>query len=159
MVTYLQVRSGLQAGRQYPLDPNRPVHIGRGDSCEIILPDPVSSRFHAVVYFEDGNWQLRDTGSRNGTLVNGQKTDHAMLLDESVVTVGSTDIVLVESDDESANDSNSQTIVLDRDMNSAAAIEGSFSSLDALRNNIFVSQLIDLYSLSLQLFGSETSMR
>lgn len=155
MVTYLQVRSGLQAGRQYPLDPNRPVHIGRGDSCEIMLPDPVSSRFHAVVYFEDGNWQLRDTGSRNGTLVNGQKTDHAMLLNETVVTVGSTDIVLVESDDESSNDSNSQTIVLDRDMNSAAAIEGSFSALDALRDNIFVSQLVDLYSLSLQLFGRD----
>jgi len=132
------------------------MHIGRGDSCEIMLPDPVSSRFHAVIYFEEGNWQLRDTGSRNGTLVNGQKTDHAMLLDGSMIAVGSTDLVLVESDDALANDSNSQTIVLDRDMNAPATVEESFSALEALRDNIFVSQLIDLYSLSLQLFGRDS---
>ncbi len=155
MVTYLWVRSGPEAGRQFPLDPNRPMHIGRGDSCEVMLTDPVSSRFHAVVYFEDNHWQLRDTGSRNGTLVNNQKTDHAMLLDQSVITVGSTDIVLVEPSSDATTDSNSQTIVLDRSMNSASAIEESFSSLDTLRNNIFVGQLIDLYTLSLQLFGSD----
>lgn len=155
MVTYLLVRSGPESGRQFPLDPNRPMHIGRGESCEVRLSDPVSSRFHAVVYFEEGNWQLRDTGSRNGTLVNGQKTDHAMLLDQSVVTVGGTDMVLMEPSPDSVNDSNSQTIVLDRAMTSPAALEESFSSLDALRDNIFVSQLIDLYSLSLQLFGSD----
>ena len=155
MVTYLLVRSGPEAGRQFPLDPNRPMHIGRGDSCEVRLTDPVSSRFHAVIYFEEDNWQLRDTGSRNGTLVNGQKTDHAMLLDQSVITVGSTDMVLMEPSPDSVNDSNSQTIVLDRSMTGPNAIEESFSSLDALRENPFVSQLIDLYALSLQLFASD----
>ncbi len=80
MVAYLSVRTGPEKGKQFPLDPARPSHIGRGASCEIMLTDPVSSRFHAVVYFEDGNWHLRDTSSRNGTHVNGQKTDHARLL-------------------------------------------------------------------------------
>ncbi len=157
MATYLLVRSGPQSGRQFPLDPDRPMHIGRGDSCEVMLADPVSSRFHAVVYFEEGNWQLRDTASRNGTLVNGQKTDHAMLLDQSVITIGSTDLVLIEPTEDIAGDSNSQTIVLDRQMTSAEAIEDSFSSLDTLRDNVFVSQLVDLYTLSLQLFGSENA--
>ncbi len=154
-MTYLLVRSGPESGRQFPLDPSRPMHIGRGDSCEVMLTDPVSSRFHAVVYFEDGNWQLRDTGSRNGTLVNGQKTDHAMLLDQSIISVGSTEIALVEPSGDSANDSNMQTIVLDRQVTSATAIEESFSSLVTLRDNIFVSQLVDLYTLSLQLFASD----
>jgi transcriptional regulator with GAF, ATPase, and Fis domain/pSer/pThr/pTyr-binding forkhead associated (FHA) protein len=157
MVTYLLVRSGPEAGRQFPLDPNRPMHIGRGDSCEVMLTDPVSSRFHAVVYYEDGNWQLRDTGSRNGTLVNMQKTDHAMLLDQTIITVGSTDIVLVEPAGDAVHDSNSQTIVLDRSMASSATIEESFSSLETLQDNVFVSQLVDLYMLSLQLFSSESS--
>ena len=80
MVAYLSVRSGPEKGKQFPLDPARPLHIGRGSNCDIMLTDPVSSRFHAVVFFEDGNWHLRDTSSRNGTHVNGQKTDHARLL-------------------------------------------------------------------------------
>lgn len=155
MATYLLVRSGVEAGRQFPLDPTRPMHIGRGDSCEVMLTDPVSSRFHAVVYFEEDNWQLRDTGSRNGTMVNGQKTDHAMLLDQTVITVGSTDIVLVEPSADAVNDSNMQTIVLDRQITSDTAIEETFSSLVTLRDNVFVSQLVDLYSLSLQLFASD----
>jgi two-component system, NtrC family, response regulator HydG len=157
MVTYLLVRSGPEAGRQFPLDPNRPMHIGRGDSCEVRLTDPVSSRFHAVIYHEEDNWQLRDTGSRNGTLVNGQKTDHAMLLDQSVITVGSTDMVLTEPSPDAVSDSNSQTIVLDRSMTGTDGIEDSFSSLDALRENAFVGQLIDLYALSLQLFASDNA--
>ncbi|MGV3483160.1 MAG: sigma 54-interacting transcriptional regulator [Planctomycetaceae bacterium] len=155
MVTYLLVRSGPEAGRQFPLDPNRPMHIGRGDSCEVMLTDPVSSRFHAVIYYEDGNWQLRDTASRNGTLVNHQKTDHAMLLDQSVITVGSTDIVLIEPATVPENDSNTQTIILDRSMSCPDAIDESFSSLNALRDNVFVSQLVDLYGLSLQLFRTD----
>ena len=105
MVAYLSVRTGPEKGKQFPLDPSRPLHIGRGSSCEIMLTDPVSSRFHAVVYFEDGNWHLRDTSSRNGTHVNGQKTDHARLLDKTIVTVGSTDMQLIEPDNESFGDS------------------------------------------------------
>ncbi|MCA9134577.1 MAG: FHA domain-containing protein, partial [Planctomycetales bacterium] len=81
MVAFISVRNGPDAGRTYQLDPDRPMHIGRGTSCEIMLTDPISSRFHAVLYFEEGNWQIRDNKSRNGTSVNGQKTDHAMLLD------------------------------------------------------------------------------
>ena len=69
MVAYLSVQSGPDKGKHYVLDPGRPMHVGRGSSCEIMLSDPVSSRFHAVIYFEDGNWQLRDTSSRNGTHV------------------------------------------------------------------------------------------
>jgi len=155
MATFLQVRSGLNSGRQYSLDPNRPMHIGRGDNCDIMLPDPVSSRFHAVIYFENDAWQLRDTGSRNGTMVNGQKTDHAMLIDQSTISIGGTELLLIDSLEDSVDGCNFQTIVLDRDVNSPQAIEESFASLAALRDNVFVGQLIDLYTLSLQLFARD----
>ena len=88
MVAYLAVRSGPEKGKHFPLDPDRPMHIGRGANCEIMLSDPVSSRFHAVIFFEDGNWHLRDTGSRNGTLVNGQKAEQARILDQGVIQIG-----------------------------------------------------------------------
>ena len=116
MVAYLTVRTGPEKGKHFPLDPHRPMHVGRGTSCEIMLSDPISSRFHAVIYFEDDNWHVRDTSSRNGTLVNGQKTDHARLLDESVVTVGNTDLQLVEPSDTVDDSPLTQTIVQDAAM-------------------------------------------
>ncbi len=132
------------------------MHIGRGDSCEIRLTDPVSSRFHAVIYHEDSTWQLRDTGSRNGTLVNGQKTDHAMLMNDSVITVGGTDIQFVEPPrDEQTDASNSQTIVLDRPMTSSVSIDPSLSSLNSLREHPFTNRLLDLYQLSFSLLRSD----
>jgi len=131
------------------------MHIGRGDSCEIKLTDPISSRFHAVVYFEDGNWQLRDTGSRNGTLVNGQKTDHAMLLDNTVIVVGGTDIQLVAPALDEAADANTQTIILDRSIRAPVDLEAKFESLEALRGNPFVGRLLDLYQLSIKLLQSD----
>lgn len=132
------------------------MHIGRGDGCEIKLTDPVSSRFHAVIYYEEGNWQLRDTGSRNGTLVNGQKTDHAVLIDQTLVLVGSTELQLVQPPVEEADISaNSQTIILDRPMHAPLQVSGGFESLEAMRENEFVGRLLDLYQLSVELLRSD----
>lgn len=151
MVAYLSVRSGPEKGKQFPLDPERPMHIGRGTNCEIMLTDPVSSRFHAVVYFEDGNWHLRDTSSRNGTLVNGQKTDHARLLDQSVVTVGSTDMQLIEPNAGGADDPMMQTVVQD-----ITATERSWhTDVDPLAALATTGHVLDLYTLSLSLLQSD----
>lgn len=152
MVAYLSVRSGPDKGTQFPLDPNRPMHLGRGVSCEIMLTDPVSSRFHAVIYFEDGDWHLRDTSSRNGTLVNGQKTDHARLLDQSIVTVGSTDLQLLDPLTDETDDPLRQTIIQD-----ITAIERSWYTdvEDPLANIAATGNVLDLYTLSLSLLQSE----
>lgn len=152
MVAYLSVRSGPEKGKQYPLDPSRPLHIGRGSSCEIMLTDPVSSRFHAVVYFEDGNWHLRDTSSRNGTLVNGQKTDHARLLDQSVVTVGSTDMQLVEPNPDGFGEApNTPTLIQELPTERSWRLEFD----DPIASVANAGHLIDLYTLSLQLLQAD----
>ncbi|MGB7329284.1 MAG: sigma 54-interacting transcriptional regulator [Rubripirellula sp.] len=154
MVAYLAVRSGPEKGKQFPLDRARPLHIGRGSSCEIMLSDPVSSRFHAVVYFEDGNWHLRDTSSRNGTRVNGQKTDHARLLDESVVSIGSTDLQLVEPE----MDSNDETVHTQTMVQDAPTRRSWRTDLDdPIEGVAKAGHLIDLYTLSLHLLQSEGS--
>ena len=92
MTSYLLIRSGAEKGRQFLLDRDRPSHLGRGRGCEILLSDPSASRFHAVVFFEDDSWHLRDTSSRNGTRVNGQKADQVRLGDRSKILVGSTEL-------------------------------------------------------------------
>lgn len=151
MVAYLSVRKGPDKGKQFPLDPSRPMHIGRGSSCEIMLADPVSSRYHAVVYFDDDNWQVRDTSSRNGTLVNGQKTDQARLLDKSVLSIGGTDMQLIEPLETASGDS-SQMATAIREMSP----DDSWSpdDEDPIARVASTGHLIDLYALSLHLLKS-----
>src|SRR6056297_177566 len=149
MDAFLNVCSGPEQGRQFRLDPPRPAHIGRGTSCEILLTDPMSSRFHAVVFFEDDDWHLRDTSSRNGTLVNGQKTDHARLLHQSVITIGTTDLQLAAiTEDDSDDGEINQTMVADPVALKERMRTREIDPIDKLSRTEYV---LDLYQLSLNL--------
>jgi Nif-specific regulatory protein len=153
MVAYIAVRTGPEAGHRFQLDPDRPLHIGRGTSCEVMLTDPVSSRFHAVLFFEDGHWHVRDNKSRNGTSVNGQKTDHAVLADQSTIRVGSTEMQFLELPDEVSIDGPAtQTIVLDRPMGGGRNRDRL--PHDPIHEAAQAGNLLDLYQLSVQLLGS-----
>lgn len=44
--------------------------IGRGQQCDISLPDEVLSASHARISFHHGQWWLEDLGSTNGTFIN-----------------------------------------------------------------------------------------
>ena len=53
--------------------------MGREASCAIRFEDPLVSRRHAEVSFAGGQWWVADLGSRNGTLLDGQRiTRHAL---------------------------------------------------------------------------------
>jgi FHA domain len=56
--------------------------IGRANDCRVRFYDPLVSRKHARVFNADETWQLQDLGSRNGTLVDGQRID-SLVLDAS----------------------------------------------------------------------------
>ncbi len=47
--------------------------IGRAPSCDIILDNIRVSRNHARLFQSGGNWVLEDSGSQNGTFVNGRR--------------------------------------------------------------------------------------
>ena len=151
MVAYLAVQSGPEKGKQFALDPERQMHIGRGSNCEIILTDPVSSRVHAVIYFEDGNWHLRDASSRNGTLVNGQKAKIARMMDQAIVKIGSTELRLIEPDATAdTEDETFQTVI--QDVLMAGSAEEEF---DPLRLVAESGHVFDLYLMSLSLLRSD----
>ncbi|MFO0682201.1 MAG: response regulator [Sandaracinus sp.] len=68
----LVVLSGPHPGRRYPLD--EVSTLGREPGSTVPLEDGVASRRHArLARLPDGNWEITDLGSRNGTVVNGKR--------------------------------------------------------------------------------------
>jgi pSer/pThr/pTyr-binding forkhead associated (FHA) protein len=69
----LRVRSGALADRGFEFT-RSPVRIGRQPGLELSFDpegDPGVSALHAELLQLDGDWHVRDLGSRNGTWVNG----------------------------------------------------------------------------------------
>ena len=53
--------------------------IGRATENDIIFRENCISRRHCVLcVFDDGEFELRDTGSRNGTFVNGERVTQSV---------------------------------------------------------------------------------
>jgi DNA-binding winged helix-turn-helix (wHTH) protein len=76
---FLIVESGMtdETVRLFTLT-EHPATIGRPTETsnpDIKINDPQISRKHAEVYFKDGHFWLCDTGSKNGTMLDGQIVD------------------------------------------------------------------------------------
>ncbi|MFZ5443688.1 MAG: sigma-54-dependent Fis family transcriptional regulator [Myxococcota bacterium] len=74
----LLLLTGPQAGRRHEVQGE--VFIGRSPSCTISLEDAKVSRRHVRLLVEDGQAKVSDLGSRNGTLVNGEKLESEIVL-------------------------------------------------------------------------------
>lgn len=77
-MTALLLLAGPQAGRRHEVTGE--VIIGRSPSCTIALEDAKVSRRHVRLVVEDGEAKVMDLGSRNGTLVNGEKLEGEVVL-------------------------------------------------------------------------------
>lgn len=81
--------SGPYSGHTFLLD--RQMEIGRESTKDIALPmDNAVSRNHARIARENSVYVLYDTGSTNGTHVNGQKITQQQLNQGDMVQIGST---------------------------------------------------------------------
>lgn len=155
MYTYLTMTVGHRAGASWVLDPLKKTRIGRGDQCTIALADARCSRVHAIVTHEDDVWRVRDARSRNGTFVNGQKVDRAVLDQGHRLRVGSTEFVLHESEQPptvvSLSDSNlAQAIIKDTRV---GPFESDAFSPPAVGDLPQVQELLLVYRLCTRLLG------
>lgn len=67
-------------GQAIPLAPV--TRVGRSEENTLVLDDEFVSSAHAMVSLREGRWWLRDEGSTNGTMVNGQRIEGEMPLRE-----------------------------------------------------------------------------
>ncbi len=83
----LVVKRGPNAGSRFLLD--QPVtSAGRHPDSDIFLDDVTVSRRHAEFRLENNEFQVVDVGSLNGTYVNREPVDSAVLVNGDEVQVG-----------------------------------------------------------------------
>lgn len=70
-----------------------PTRIGRLADNDIVLDDKRVSRHHAEVIQQSGRWVVRDTGSTNGTALNGKMIKEAPLKAGDHVSLGGLEVV------------------------------------------------------------------
>ena len=86
--------AGAQRIVELPADRER-LTLGRGEACDVALPwDGEASRVHALLERLHAEWSFDDSGSRNGSFVNGERVSgRRRLRDGDVLRVGKTLIV------------------------------------------------------------------
>ena len=82
--------------RQELVLPRTPMSIGRDPSNDLVLPDAMVSRRHAVVELRAGQFYLRDCNSSNGSLVNGDRVNERSLRDGDLVAIGTARLLFRE---------------------------------------------------------------
>jgi len=88
----LVVIAGPKAGDEFSLEDGEYV-IGRAADNPICIPDTSVSRKHVMVLRAGAGWAVKDLGSGNGTLVNGDVIeDETPLANGDVITLGDTEL-------------------------------------------------------------------
>ena len=73
--------------------------VGRAPECDIVVDDTSVSRQHAALVIAGRSVEVHDLGSRNGTLVNGQRVEHASLSVDVELMFGDVAAALEPSDE------------------------------------------------------------
>jgi len=84
MRALLTIVRGEGTPKSLQLDPARPITVGRSRENHVVLHDDKASRQHARIYFEDGQWFLRDNGTLNGTRIGTVPIDREVVLRDGV---------------------------------------------------------------------------
>lgn len=113
----LRVLKGSSEGKEIKL-PGATFSVGRGDDCDLRPKSDAISRRHCELSERDGEIWIQDLGSKNGTLVNGERiSGPRQLHGGETLKIGKLEFELVMSesapvaDDAETIRSSSQTVV------------------------------------------------
>src|SRR6266540_454502 len=97
----------LAGGARFSLAGIQEIHVGRGDTrsaaietgaggrrLTLLLPSPSLSRLHARLTRVPSGYAVEDAGSRNGTYLNGQRVERAVVGATDVLELGHTFLVV-----------------------------------------------------------------
>lgn len=100
MPAYLQI---VIDGQKRMFECGHSISIGRAATNDIVIPHPKISRFHTMVRMtEHGDYYLSDSGSANGTFVNGAKVDGQWKLSDGDNVMIGDHVLIFQIKDEAA---------------------------------------------------------
>ena len=89
------------------------ITIGRLPENDIAIDNLSVSRKHAVIHSIRSGYVLRDMGSKNGTLLNGEKIEHRELKSGDIITIGKYEIAFqITTGEEGTADTLDQTVII-----------------------------------------------
>src|SRR5215212_6851354 len=110
--------------------PPQTITLGRAADCTVPIRDRFLSRRHAEISYAGGSWIVRDCGSANGTLLNGQRlTGSAVLRPGDRILLGDSEVVFQE---QAAAQAHSQLIPID---NSSPAMSYTLRLRDVIEES------------------------
>jgi hypothetical protein len=87
----LVVVAGAGVGDSVPLTGE--ISVGRGGDCTLDIADDYASTHHARLYRDEQSWIITDTGSTNGTYINGVHIVRATRVGEGdIIRIGRTQL-------------------------------------------------------------------
>lgn len=97
----LKVISGTNAGAEIGIEKGKTYTIGKDpSSSDIVFQDMSVSRNHAQLHVSaDGIIEIKDLGSKNGTLVNGHPiTEQQIITPQDLISLGTTAFLIIDRD-------------------------------------------------------------
>ena len=91
------VKRGPNAGSTFLIDAELTT-VGRDPGSAIFLDDVTVSRKHATFERRDEGWFVKDTGSLNGTYVNGEQVEETKLATGDEVQIGKFKLTFFQAD-------------------------------------------------------------
>ncbi|MBI1208984.1 MAG: FHA domain-containing protein [Azospirillum sp.] len=88
----VRVTAGPDAGREFKL-PFETVTVGRAANNRILINEDMASRCHAELRYEGNRFAIKDNGSTNGTLRNGNPVSQQPLEFGDVIAIGKTELL------------------------------------------------------------------
>lgn len=113
MAKLIIFRDGVFLG-DFSLNKKR-VSVGRLASCDIQIDSLAVSNEHLIITQLFGKYTVADMGSTNGTIVNGNPIEKAILQANDVIEVGNYRLKFVEQDDHASYAGFEQTVLVQKE--------------------------------------------
>ncbi len=136
-VLFLVVRSGPAAGRVFEVD-RQGVRLGRDETCEVRLRDPLVSKLHAEIFVDlfSATFTIRDLRSRNGIQVNGRSVTEANLEAGDELRIGRSRIEVTAASPENRIEGASRSLTALAELARLALEVDPLDSLDAYADRL-----------------------
>lgn len=140
----LRFISGKYQGGEFPLEDGRDFVVGRSADLDMVLVEDMVSRKHAQITTANGQVQISDLGSTNGTFVNGEKIRKTRLQEGDRILIGTSILKVVASTRSTVSASEARKQLFE--VGEAKQSEGS--TMSGTLEEVPVPDLLQLFSTS-----------